>query len=177
MGSRLMSAWLALKRPLLLAFFLGCTVSFLTSRMLTLRLVVPAMIYWSFVALIEIAALAAVCRRDRKNILFPKLIDSFFRGYSPWLLWLVGVCAIWSVLLPPAKPFDWRLSILWADFGGVIAIAWSLYIDFSFFRSVLRRSTTGAVRDLALQRLISWSLIIAIIAAPTIWSEITGRLW
>src|SRR5262249_56398049 len=100
MGSRLMSAWLALKRPLLLAFFLGCTVSFLTSRMLTLRLVVPAMIYWSFVPLIEIAALAAVCRRDRKNILFPQLIDSFFIGYSPCLLCLVVVCYIFFVLFP-----------------------------------------------------------------------------
>ncbi len=42
-----MNAWLGLKRPLFLAFFLGCTVSFLTSGTLTLRLIGPVMIYWS----------------------------------------------------------------------------------------------------------------------------------
>ena len=152
-----------LKRPLFLAFFLGCTVSFLTSGTLTLRLIGPAMMYWSFVPLIEIAALAAVCWSNRENIPFPKLIDSFFRGYGPWLLWLAGMCAIWA--------------FLWLGAGGALAIAWSVYIDFSFFRSVLRRSRAGAARELALQRLFAWSLIMAIIAAPTIWSEITGRLW
>jgi hypothetical protein len=172
-----MNVWLSLKRPLLFAFFLGCTVSFLTSGTLTLRLVGPAMIYWSFVPLIEIAALAAVCWSDRQNIPFPRLIDSFFKGYRPWLLWLVGMCAIWSLLSPPTKSFDWTVSIVWLDGGVALALAWSLYIDFSFFRSILRRSPAGAVRELALQRFISWSLIMAIIAAPTIWSDITGRLW
>ena len=172
-----MNAWLALKRPLLLAFFLGCTVSFLTSGTLTLRLIGPAMIYWSVVPFIEIATLAAVCWSNRQAIPFPRLIDSFFRGYGPWLLWLVVMCAIWFFLSPSAKSFDGTVSIAWLGAGGALAVAWSLYIDFSFFRSVLRRSPAGAARALALQRLLSWSLIMAIIAAPTIWSDITGRLW
>jgi hypothetical protein len=172
-----MNIWLGLKRPLFLAFFLGCTVSFLTSGTLTMRLIGPATIYWSFVPLIEIAALAAVCWSNRQNVPFPRLIDSFFRGYGPWLLWLAGMCAIWACLSPPAKSFDWTVSIVWLGAGGALAVAWSLYVDFSFFRSVLRRSPAGAARELALQRLISWSLIMSIIAAPTIWSDITGRLW
>jgi hypothetical protein len=171
-----MIAWFGLKKPLLLAFFLGCTVSFLTSGTLTLRLIGPAMIYWSFVPLIEIAALSAVCWRDRQDIPFPRLIDSFFRGYSPWLLSLAGMCAIWSLLSPSAKSLDGTVSIVWLDGGVALAIAWSLYIDFRFFRSVLRRTPAGAVRQLALQRLISWSLIMAIIGAPAIWSDIAGRL-
>jgi hypothetical protein len=172
-----MIAWLALKKPLLLAFLLGCTVSFLTSGTLTLRLIGPAMIYWGFVPLIEIAALSAVCWNDRQNVPFPRLIDSFFRGYSPWLLWMAGMCAIWSLLSPPAKSLDWTVSIVWLDGGVALAIVWSLYIDFRFFRSVLRRTPAGAVRQLALQRVISWSLIMAIIGAPTIWSDVVGRLW
>src|SRR5438552_3082107 len=157
-----MSVWITLKRPLFLAFFLGCTISFLTSGTLTLRLIAPAMIYWSFVPLIEIAALATVCWSDHNNIPFPRLIDSFFRGYSPWLLWLVGMCAIWSLLSPAAKSFDAAVSILWLVGGVALAVAWSLYIDFSFFQSVLGRSRTSAVRGLALQRFISWNLIMAI---------------
>jgi hypothetical protein len=172
-----MNTWLGLKRPLYLAFFLGCTVSFLTSGTLTLRLIVPATIYWSFVPLIEIAALAAVCWGNRRDVGFPSLIDSFFRGYGPWLLWLVGMCAIWACLSPSAKSLDGTVSIVWLGAGGALAVAWSLYIDFSLFRSLLQRSPARAARDLVLQRLISWGLIMSIIAGPTIWSDITGRLW
>jgi hypothetical protein len=172
-----MNTWLGLKRPLFLSFFLGCTVSFLTSGTLTLRLIGPATLYWSFVPLVEIAALASVCWSNRQNVQFSRLIDSFFRGYGPWLLWLVGMCAIWACLSPSVKSFDGTVSIVWLGAGGALAIAWSFYIDFSFFRSVLGRSPERAARDLALQRLISWSLIMSIIAAPTIWSDITGRLW
>ena len=172
-----MNAWLALKRPLLLAFFLGCTVSFLTVRTLTLRLVIPGMIYWSFVPLIEVAALAAVCWSDRRNVSFPHLINSFFSGYSLWLLWLAGMCAIWSLLSPAAKSLDWTVSILWLFFGVAAAVVWSAYIDFRFFRSVLRRSPAQAARQLVLQRLLSWSLIMMIIGGPTIWSGATGKLW
>src|SRR5580765_7808241 len=98
-----MNVWLAVKKPLVLAFFLGCAVSFLTVRTLTLRLVLPGMVYWSFVPLIEIVALAAVCWSDRQKFSFPRLIDSFFSGYRPWLLWLTGLCAIWTLLSPAAK--------------------------------------------------------------------------
>jgi hypothetical protein len=161
-----MNTWIGLKRPLFLAILHGCTVSFLTSGTLTLRLIGPATIYF-----------AAVCWSNRQNVPFPRLIDLFFRGYGPWLLWLAGMCAIWACLSPSAKSFDWTVSIVWLGAGGALAVAWSLYVDFSFFRSVLRRSPAAAARELALQRLISWSLIMSIIAAPTIWSDITGRLW
>jgi hypothetical protein len=172
-----MNAWLALRRPLLLLLFIGCAVSFLTSHILTLRLVLPGAINWSFVPAVEIGALAVVCRRDRRTVLFPQLIDSFFRGYRPWMLWLSGICAIWCLLSPAAKPLDWSISVAWLDGGAVVAIAWSLYIDFCFFRSVLQRNRFRAARDLTLQRLLSWSPIMAVVAAPTIWSDVMGRLW
>jgi hypothetical protein len=172
-----MSAWLGFKRPLFLAFVLGCTVSFLTARTLTLRLVVPEMVSWAFVPLIEVAALAAVCRRDRRNTPFVELIDSFFSGYSPWLLWMTGLCAIWSLLSPASKPLDWTISTVWILGGVVVAAVWSLFIDFRFFRAVLQRSPAVAARELAMHRFISWTLILAVIGAPTIWSDITGRLW
>ena len=43
--------WLAAKRPLLLAFLIGCTISLVTSQGLNLRLAVGATICWSFVPL------------------------------------------------------------------------------------------------------------------------------
>lgn len=161
----------------MLVFFLGCTVSILTSRALTLRLLVPSMAGWAFVPLIEVGALAVACRKDRQGIPFSSLIDAFFKGYGPWLFWMVGMCAIWSVLSPASQLFDWTVSIIWLDVGVVSAVLWSLYIDFGFFRSVLQRSPRRAARELALHRFVSWSLILAVVGAPTIWSEITGRLW
>jgi hypothetical protein len=172
-----MNVWVGIKRPLFMAFFLGCTVSSLTARTLTLRLIVPGMVWWAFVPLIEIAALVTVCWRDRQSTSIAELIDSFFAGYRPWLFWLVGLCAIWAFLSPSTKPLDGGLAIAWIDGGAVLAVLWSLYIDFEFFRSVLRRSRAAAVRQLALQRLISWAMILGIVGGPTIWSEITGRLW
>lgn len=172
-----MNVWLGVKRPLFVAFVLGCTVSLLTARALTLRLVVPTMVYWSVVPLIEIAALAAVCRRDRRDMPILNLMDAFFKGSNPWLLWLVGLCAIGSFLSPAAKAGDWSVSIAWLLGGGAVALVWSLAIDFWFFRSVLQRSRPHAVRDLALHRCISWPLILALIGGPTIWSTMTGRLW
>src|SRR5438132_1693824 len=128
-----MNAWLGLKRPLFLSFFLACTVSFLTTGTLTFRLIAPSMIYWSFIPITEIAALATVSRNDRHRISFPNLIDSFFRGYSPWFLWLAGLCAIWALMSPPTKRFDWAVSTVWGDGGLALALVWSLYIDFHFF--------------------------------------------
>ena len=172
-----MTVWPAVKRPLFVAFLLGCTVSLMTARLLTLRILVSAMVYWSAVPLIEIAALAVVCRRDRHETPFPHLIDAFFKGFTPWLLWLVGVSAIGSFLAPAAEAADWTVSMVWLVGGGALALVWSLAIDFSFFRSVLRRSRPLAMRDLALHRCISWPLTLALIGAPTIWSTMTGRLW
>jgi hypothetical protein len=172
-----MNVWLGLRRPLLLAFFIGCTVSFLTAGTLTLRLLAPGMIFWSFVPIVEVAALAAVCWKDRHNVPFSNLVDSFFSGYRSWFLWLAGMSVIWTLTSPSAKPLDWTVSVVWLDGGVVIALVWSLFVDFHFFRLVLKRSPARARRQLLIQRLISWGLILAVLGAPTIWSEITGRIW
>lgn len=171
-----MNVWTAIKRPLLFSFFLSCTVSFLTSRSLTLRLIVPALMYWSFVPLVQIGALLAVSWRHRQTIRLNELIDRFFRGNLPWFLWLTGLCTIWSFLSPQAKSTDWAISVIWLLGGVLFAAGWSIYIDFRFFRSALQSSPGAAVLRLALHRLISWSLILAIVGGPTIWSDVAGRL-
>src|SRR5436189_4606351 len=60
--------WLALKRPLLFAFTIACMVSFITSSTLTVRLVGPAIVLWSFIPFIETASLIAVCWSERQKI-------------------------------------------------------------------------------------------------------------
>ena len=165
--------WLVLKRPLLVAFVLGCTMSLITAASLTLRLVGSATIYWSFVPLVETGALAAVCWSERRIVSFPRAIDLFFTGHGPWTLWLIGLSAIWSFLLP-VKAFS-LTGAVWLYGAGTIVILWSAYIDFCFFRFVFGRNRTRAGRDLLLHRSISWSLIIAIFGEPAIWPDIVGR--
>jgi hypothetical protein len=165
--------WLALKRPLFVAFVLSCTMSLLTAASLTLRLVGPATIYWSFVPLVEAGALAAVCWSGRGTLSFARAIDLFFTGHGPWSLWLIGLSAIWC-FFSPAKALS-VTSAVWLYGATAIVIAWSAYIDFCFFRSVFGRSRARASRDLLLQRSISWGLIIAIFGGPAILPEIAAR--
>lgn len=165
-------AWLIFKRPLLVAFVLGCTMSLITAASLTLRLVGPATIYWSFVPLAETGALTAVCWSGRRMVSFPRAIDLFFMGHGPCSLWLIGLSVIWS-FFPPARAFS--LTRVWLYGASAMVIVWSACIDFCFFRFVLGRNRTAAGRDLLLHRAISWSLIIAIFGAPAIYPEIVGR--
>jgi hypothetical protein len=168
--------WLALKRPLLFVFVIACMVSLVTSPGLTLRLVGPSIIFWSFIPVIEIGSLIAVCWSARQSISLPRMIDLFFMGHGPWSIWLIGMAAVWSLLSPATNALDFKISLVWRDGGFVAATLWSAYIDFWFFQTVLGRNAARARRDLILQRVISWGLIIPIMGAPTAWSEIAGRL-
>jgi len=161
------------RRPLLVAVVLGCTMSLITSAGLTLRLAGPATFYWSFVPLAEIAGLAAVCWPGRRALSFSRQVDLFFAGHGPWLFWLIGLCAIWS-FVPPIEAF--ACTKVWLYGAGAIVIVWSAFIDFRFFRFAMERSPARAARDLLLQRLISWTIIIAIFGGPAIPPEIAARL-
>ena len=61
-------AWLAIRRPLLVAAVFGCCISLMTSGRLSLRLAAPATLYWSFVPLLEIAGLAVVWPWKRSRL-------------------------------------------------------------------------------------------------------------
>jgi hypothetical protein len=161
--------------PVLVAFVLGCTVSLIASASLTSRLAGPATIYWSFVPLAEIAALA-VCWRGTRRRSFRQTVDLFFAGHGPWLFWLIGLCAIWSFVPPGDIGRVFLLTKAWLLGGGAMAVVWSAYIDFWFFRFVMGSNPARAGRELALQRLISWTLIIAIFGGPAIPPEVAARL-
>jgi hypothetical protein len=54
--------WLAWRRPVFIALFIGACLSLAATNALTLRLTLSAAVAWSFVPIIEIAALAIVVR-------------------------------------------------------------------------------------------------------------------
>jgi hypothetical protein len=160
--------WIALKRPLFVAFLLGCMISLVTSQSLALRVVADAAINASFILLAQIVALAVVRGRER-TVLFSRAIDLFFAGYGPWALWILVYSALWA-FASPLHASTWAGSRAMLSAAVPVAL-WSGYIDYCFFRFVLQRSPERAVRALLLQWLISWSLTIWIFGGGPLWSE------
>ena len=144
-------------------------VSLIASQRLTLRLVATAAFNMSFIPLVEVAGLGAVWRRQR-GLSFSRTVDLFFMGHGPWILWLLAFASIWTFASPDHAFFWTAPRYIWPTF--VLAIAWSSYIDYSFFRCVFHRSRTGAAFDLFLQRAISWTLGILIFGADPLPPEI-----
>jgi hypothetical protein len=159
--------WLA--RPAFLLLAIGWAVSLMTEGRLTLRLMLPAMLYATLLPALEFASLAVVARG---SIPFRRTVSIFFASHGPWLLWLVAWSACWG-LIPATIMYrhvlDGRLSM-------IAVFAWSAYLDYRFFRVVIGRSPLGAAHALAIQRLICWGPGLLIFVAPAGWQEIASTL-
>jgi hypothetical protein len=163
------SVWRALRRPAFVAFVLGCTISLITFPGLTLRLAGPSVIYWTFIPLAEILALGLTCGRKSGSLSFPEKVDLFFAGHLPWLLWLIGLSAAFS-FFSPGEAFAFTQPF-WLLCAAPAVIVWSAWIDFGFYRSILRSSRGGAVARLVAQRAISWSVILLIFSGSVVWQS------
>ncbi len=164
---------LMLRRPMALAFVLGCAASVLASGRFSVRLITDGALSYAFIPAIELAAFAVVYRTGaRRHVRFARAVDLFFIGNAPWLLWLVILAAVASIV-PPRQLAPW-LSLLFLGF--LIPAAWSAYIDFHFFRAVMNRPVRGAVRDLVLHRLIGWSAFAVYFVAGSLWSQVLPRI-
>ena len=168
-----MNAWTALRRPLLVAFVLGCAVSLMTSGRLTLRLVAPATLYWTFIPLCEIGSLAVVARG--RKMPFARLIDTYFESHTAWLLWVVGFAAVW-VFVPPGTAYHWFDDNRLRYGSAALVFAWSAWLDFRFFRRILDRTPGRAARDLTIQRLLAWAVGFAIFVTPAGWQVVSSAL-
>jgi len=147
----------------------------MTSGRLTLRIVAPAMVYWSFIPLLEIASLAIVCRGRPAELSFSRKVDLFFRNQWPPLLWLVLFAAVWAFLPAPAVIPWWSKRWL-QDLSAAAALAWSARLDYGFFRYTLKRTPRQAALELSAQRLLSWIPAILIFVGPAAWQLIASEL-
>jgi hypothetical protein len=96
-------------------------------------------------------------------------------GHAPWLLWLVLYAAVWA-FAPPMQAFAWMGNHwIWYGSAGLVA-AWSGYIDFRFFRSILKSAPARAIRDLVLQRLICWISVLAWFLGSAGWQVVATKL-
>ena len=141
------------------ALLLGCCVSLIVSGRLTARLVLGSTIAWSFIPAFEIAAFAIVRRRARSIRTFARDLDLFSAGRRPWAIFLVATAAVASVLTP-FQISNWAEAPVTLSVLAPIAIGVMLrcaYLDFRFYREALDRPRTAAMRDVLLQRAISWT--------------------
>jgi hypothetical protein len=164
--------WAAIQRPVFMVFLLGCLVSLVTAGSLGLRLFAAGAVNALYVPLLEIGVLAGLWRAKR-TMGFARTVDLFFMGHGPWVLWLLAMCAIWT-LAPPTQAFVLTRRWMWLLLA--LTVAWSGYIDFCFLRYVLRESAARAGARLVLLRGITWSLGLVIFGGGSLWPEMVKRL-
>jgi len=147
----------------------------MTSGRITFRLVAPAMVYWSFVPLVQIASLAIVCRNRPPEMPFRRTVDLFLRSNWPLLLWLLLFSAAWACF-PAASVIPWW-SYRSVQFGSAgVALAITARLDYRFLRRDLKRTPRDAVLQLVAQRLLSWTPILLIFVAPAAWEVVASEL-
>ena len=144
------------RRPLMLWLAWGVVTSAFASGTINARLVLDGMASFWFVPVVQIAALALVVRRRpaRPPIAFSRLVDLFFAGQWPWLLWMAVQAGIFSVV--PGRDTGWWLGAL--NWSAVIPAAFSFRIDRDFFQIVAGRTPHRAAIDALSQRAVAWTL-------------------
>jgi hypothetical protein len=157
-------AWV---RPLWFAVLCGCGASMATSGRVTLRLPMPVTIYAALIPLLEIAVL--------RVLLGPKIaraVDLFFMGHATWSLWLLTLAGIFAF----ADPIQaYRLTgPPWGLVSVGLVMAWSGYTDWCFFRCVSPERTG---RNLAVQRVVCWTVGLAIFGGGSLWPGLLGIVW
>jgi len=157
------AAW---QRPLLFVFVCGCASSMATSSRVTLRLALPIALYSCLIPLIEIATLRWLLGRKIGHA-----VDLFFMGHAAWSLWLITLAGIFALNDPITA---YRVTgPPWGLLSLLLVIAWSAYTDWCFFRCV---SPGRAGRNLAIQRVLCWSVGLLIFGGGSLWTGLRGLL-
>jgi hypothetical protein len=157
------SAW---KRSLLFMLLVGCAVSMATAGRVTLRLVLPVTLYTSLIPLLEIAMLRVLLGRG-----IGRAVDLFSMGHAAWSLWLLTLAGIFAFMDPITA---YRVTgPPWGLLSMLVVIAWSAYTDWCFFQCF---SPGRAGRSLVLQRVVCWSVGLAIFGGGSLWTGVRGIL-
>jgi hypothetical protein len=160
--------WIALRRPLFVAFVLGCMISLIATGRLTLTLVAGSMIGWAFVPAFEVLGFAVAARGDNR-LSFARRLDAFFVGHRPWTLFAIAIGTLGS-FLPPWQVNAWSFPLVTGfEIAGVLVAIRSWFIDVSFYRDVLGRSQRDATRTAIVQRAICWPATCAWFCGYAAW--------
>ena len=167
-----------MKRLLFLTFLLGCAVSFIASGRLTVRLILGGAAAWVVVPMCEAASFAIVRRRARRRSSFARDLDRFAAGDWPWALWLIVMSGLVSFLTPMQADAWFSTWTAWMsiDLTACAAALSTASIDVRFFQDVFGRTRADAIRDVLVQRAISWSAMAVYLAGFAGWPLVVDWL-
>jgi hypothetical protein len=168
-------AWTLVRRPLLLTLAMGLTLSIASSTRVSARVVADGMISFAFLPIAEALAVGVVYLRGDRHLPLTRVVDMFFVTNSPWLLWILGLCA-WLAAVPQSSTTLLSYSTVNIILASMVAPAcWAAYLDFQFFRLVLRRrSGNAAWADLFTARAIGWVVALGYFFGIAAWAQIVA---
>jgi len=160
-----------MRHLLFLTFLLGCAVSLIVSGRLTVRLILGGAAAWVIIPPLEVAAFAIVRRRGRRRGSFARDLDRFAAGDWPWAVWLIAVSGVTSFLTPMQANAWFSTWTVWIaiDVTASAAALCTASIDVGFFQDVFARTRADAIRDVLVQRAISWSALAVYVAGFPGW--------
>lgn len=166
------SWWEALREgPLLALLFVGTYVSLTTSGRLSARHLGFTFLAWWFVPAIQLWALAISSRWvARSTWPAPRLIDLYYRGQAPWLLYLAGFGAL--AVMTPSPLTQVRSPVF---LGSVVLltlaiVAWGVFLTYAFFRSGLELGRPRALGATA-------TYYLALVGTIVGYYLVAGQLW
>jgi hypothetical protein len=168
------------RRPLFLAFVLGCAASAFGSGRFSADLIVDGAVSWAFVPASEVVAFGVVfwlgLRRahlsDDQPVPFRRLLDVFLVANAPWLAWAIGVMSL-AIVIPPRQFGTWFMPVIYTM---VVPMIWAAYLDYQFFRLFARQPSRRAIGNVVIVRVICWLLTTWYFAGLVLVTEIDARL-
>jgi hypothetical protein len=170
--------WIALRRPLLQLFVIGCVVSLVVSGRLTVRLIAGGMLGWSVIPLLEIAGFAVVRARTGRHAAFAADLDRFYAGSRTMLLWLVVLGGVVS-FLTPLQTDAWsnnNIVVLAVLATTVAVVAWTARQDAQFFRETQTHRGTTVWRQVVFMRVAVWIVGLVYVAGFAAWPLVADWL-
>jgi hypothetical protein len=165
-----------LRRPALAAVVIGGAVGLTSTGDATVPTLLTTTICWCFVPAVQLVVAASLIAlsRPRTGLRLAPVLDLFFAGQGPWLLWTLGVAAAALVafrlgdhLLPRM-----RYILLFA----VVPLIWTWAIIFAFCKAVLMQSARRAFGWTVLYQTAIWGIAYLYASAMTFQAWPFGQM-
>jgi hypothetical protein len=85
---------------------------------------------------------------------------------------LLALASAWG-FAPTGEAF--AQMVFWAP-AALVALAWSAYVDYHFYRSAAGRGAGGAIEAVLLHRLLWWIPALAVFCGPAAWQELLHKV-
>ena len=143
-----------LRRPALVLLVIALTVSIAATGRVTAGLIAAAMLAWSFVVVIQMAAgLAIIASASARRVDLPTALDLLFAGHLPWSIWLLLIAVAASAEVPQRV-----LAV-----ASVVPALWTMTVLNAFCRSVLASSVRDARIRVVAHQVLIWGFAVSYI--------------